>query len=174
MTALAVFGLACTFFVATRNQGLELEARADSVKIDRLTNEIEILKQKVDSLGPGQDNEDVLEFLPCWPKNESPRYYVTYDLTVRGGAFTFSPHEDWGAGSDFRDTLPFSVLSSLESLPAEAATPERAASFGRSVFRVLDGEDYPRDCKLVVTINREATGFEISALTRVRFYPIYR
>lgn len=173
MTALAVVGLAGTL-VGTRGGVPDLNAQNDSLRAQNDT-----LKVAVDSLNAVVDSLNVelakvrVGFLPCWPRNDPPRYYRTYHVTFQDGRLSVTPHEHWALGTELRRTIPPSLVNVLEGFPRGEVTGEQLASFGERVDRALRETDYPPDCSFAVALNDGGKN-ETDIVRRAGFYPVWR
>ena len=51
----------------------------------------------------------------------------------------------------------------------------RLVEFGQTVSSAItDHADYPADCRLAVTVNGDANGFDLAPIRRAGFFPRYR
>ena len=159
MTILAVIGLSAAAVVATQSK------KEMAVKDSRIV----VLKDSIVVL-----NRKIVGFIPCWPGPPGEKlYFFTYDVTFADERYTLSRHTDFAAGSQESSAK---LLTELHDLPTGPVNGARMAEFGRTVSRAINDHAprYPADCKLAVTINKDADGNDLEPLLRGRFYPVYR
>ena len=175
MTILAVIGLSTAAVAGTQHSARieELTARAmekDS-SIAALEDSVSGLVERIDTL-----SFKVIGFIPCWPgRPGEKKYFSTYDVTFADGRYAFSRNRDFAPGNRFVDETPTEVLSVLQGFPAGPVDEVGMRAFGERVSSAItDHTAYPAGCRLAVTINGEANGFELAPLTRAGFFPAYR
>lgn len=179
MTVLAVVGL---FVAAVSRVGPPSPDPGDSVwvsrdSIDRLNDRVTRLDDNVNSLG---DSIDVLldrleiGFVPCWRRSGAGGYYFTYDLTYENNSYHFGIHLDFDTAVDALGVDDGLVLA-LTEFPRGPVNADEISDFGEQLGQAT-ATAYPdrSGCKLAVTLNRGATGHEISVITQAGLYPIYR
>ena len=175
MTILAVIGLSAAAVVATQSNeridNLEAQVLERDSSIAVLEDSIVGLAQRIDTL-----NFRVIGFVPCWPGRPGEKsYFSTFDVTFANGRYTLSRNAEFALGNRFVDESPAKLLAVLLSFPTGPVNAARLVEFGQTVSSAItDHADYPADCRLAVTVNGDANGFDLAPIRRAGFFPRYR
>lgn len=162
MTILAVIGLSVAAVVERTQTPAELMA-----ELQRRDSTIAALEQRI--------AEEEVGFFPCWRGSPGGgrAYFFAYDITYADGGYQLSTHRDFVPGAPFLEGIPADAVALLRSPPGGTVSETVFSRFAGSALDVI-GNHYPANCRLAVTINRQATGEVIDAITRADLYPVYR